>query len=628
MFPDRFTDLTNGVDYESSLQGSLSTTFAYRAIKAELGSSVRSATKYRSRNHYVISTMRIERYYSSLKEEDSTLTDDAYSLLNSQDYVGFFKSCGPNYIRGIRRAQEVTAIFKFRSSSLEIANEFANGLQVRSSRYGVDGDFFRKSKYNSIRSSIEIKILGFGLGLNQDGSETLVATDLSEYNKVMKFAFQSMTQSEDSPHIGMVYGMEVMPWVDNTEFQVAARVQDENIDIPLPRSLIPKAITRDSNDQTPFANNNSTRALYKCKDPAYKIDKYGYCCDEETLFNPDTENYEDEPSTVDQSTRVCKPRRVLDRSIAKNNMAINGEFVARLDGILRYRTNQLFTLEKCVSAVRSIPNTYSHHILKPQDTVKYDETIEFTFTVAELRMALDPKADYGMVKHMGRELDEFITMFYRPCIAAIFGTNVGSNPGTDPQFFMAYPWYDHDECSQLSCLADNMRWDREGTGCIPSLLTGQDSPDTFKEDLCALDEDANGEEEVCKHSTETLNDYRTGSKLCWSYEKDNALVPIYLIDHFCMPQLQDLVVTDESRKKNLDEREIKCRQGFHDTSAPNVISKTPSTPALTPGGELSKGVPGEIPGVIATPVGRRLMDDNVPTVPVVTWEQRENEEAM
>ena len=52
---------------------------------------------------------------------------------------------------------------------------------------------------------------------------------LEEYNDVMKFAFQSFTQNEDSHNIGMVYWIEIFPWVDNTAFQVASKVLDENV---------------------------------------------------------------------------------------------------------------------------------------------------------------------------------------------------------------------------------------------------------------------------------------------------------------------------------------------------------------------------------------------------------------
>ena len=61
---------------------------------------------------------------------------------------------------------------------------------------------------------------------------------------------------------------------------------------------------------------------------------------------------------------------------------------------------------------------------------------------------------------------------YQPCIAALFGTNIGANPDTEPQYFLAYEWLTHNACGYFSCLADNMRWDCEKGGCIPSGITG------------------------------------------------------------------------------------------------------------------------------------------------------------
>ena len=81
--------------------------------------------------------MRIERYYASLREEVSPLVEPAQELLNRQDYVGFFKACGPNYIRGIRRAQEVTAMFSFKSSDVETASQYASNVQVKLADYGI-----------------------------------------------------------------------------------------------------------------------------------------------------------------------------------------------------------------------------------------------------------------------------------------------------------------------------------------------------------------------------------------------------------------------------------------------------------------------------------------------------------
>ena len=77
---------------------------------------------------------------------------------------------------------------------------------------------------------------------------------------------------------------------------------------------------------------------------------------------------------------------------------------------------------------------------------------------------------------MGNELDEFINMCYEPCISALFGINVGSSPDVEAKYFMAYGWLTHEACSKLSCLPDNMHWNRNGSCCIGSLIIGRKGP--------------------------------------------------------------------------------------------------------------------------------------------------------
>ena len=58
----------------------------------------------RSETCIIASIMKIDRYYSSVMEEMSELSPSAKIFLDKQDYIGFFKSCGPNCVRGIRRS--------------------------------------------------------------------------------------------------------------------------------------------------------------------------------------------------------------------------------------------------------------------------------------------------------------------------------------------------------------------------------------------------------------------------------------------------------------------------------------------------------------------------------------------
>ena len=155
---DFFTDFTSSETDESALSGKIAGSFSYGFVSGSLEASSSSTSKEETKTHTISATMKIERYYSSVREEVSPLANDAFTLLERQDYVGFFKACGPNYVRSLRRAQEVTALFQFDTTSTSTAQEFSVGLQVSSPVGGGGADFSGKSKFNSASSSLTIKI--------------------------------------------------------------------------------------------------------------------------------------------------------------------------------------------------------------------------------------------------------------------------------------------------------------------------------------------------------------------------------------------------------------------------------------------------------------------------------------
>ena len=480
--------------------------------------------------------MRIERYYASVREEVSPLTTEAGSLLDAGDYIGFFKACGPNYIRGIRRAQEVTAFFMFRSSSDESASTFSNS--VRSShwrRHRYSNTNSGGSSSNTERQSMKIVIKGWGLGLSQDGSETLVSSSLEEFKGVMDFAFSTMTRVPDSLHIGQVYGMEVAPWVSNVGWQVRAELLDNAIEIPVVRSLIPRAFRISNPSDVAFDNtSDETRALFQCKEISYVTDQYGFCCEEETLYDYASREYD----ASNPSERICRPLRILDPALIKENLAANGEFIARMDRSVRYKMNQMFLLERCISAVRAIPDRYDFYLLKGLDT---NASTELDISVFEMKLALDPFNDYAILKHMAKELDEFLDMFIQPCYAALFGSNAGSSPETDASYLMLYPWHSHNECTKLSCLGNSMRWDRSAPdgGCTPSLIAGVSSSgyDTTNEGNCNIDFEKSGDNMACKHDTQLLQDTFDSTMAVW-----NEVIPTgrvdFFMDQYCLPSIR------------------------------------------------------------------------------------------
>ncbi len=591
---DTFHDFTQTTNLETEVSTKMGYSFGYWWFRTKIkGSSTSTSTsKVETKTRYLAAVMRIERYYASLREEKSPLNKPAAELLNLQDYVGFFKACGPTYIRGIRRAQEVTAIFSFKSISSQIASQYTSTIKVSSGwwrKSRLNGSTSSKSNFSSASATLQIDIVGYGLGLTEEGSETLIATSLEDFDKVMKFAFNSMTKSKNSVHIGMVYGMEVVPWVHNTQFQIESGLHDEVIEIPLSRSMIPRAYHKDDVTNMDFQNTLQDRTDFRCKEISYEIDKYGYCCELEQLYNYEEEEYDgDSPED-----RVCRPLRSLDKAIVKDNMSNNGEFVARLDRAIRHRMNQLSVLEKCISAARAIPERFDYNLLKPQDTVKYDGTIDLSFSVLELKLAIDPFYDYSMVRHLGEELDEYIDMFYQPCLAAIFGSNIGTTAETDASYFMAYPWHTHDECTKLSCLGNSMRWERSGDGgCVPGLISGNSAQSYDNDDGKNCKKDPNSGSNTCKYDSKKLNDYYAKATKSWE-----SVLPVgridYFMEHFCLPQVTENTLTKNEANAL---RTAYVKEIAEDKTMNVALGKFCKQSTTAHGGEAGRAVDGNLNG--------------------------------
>ncbi len=493
-------------------------------------------SKSNSKNtRFLTAIMRLERFYSSVREEISPLSEDGATLLASQDYVGFFKACGPNYLRGIRRAQELFATFIFTSTSDEKASQFIS--KMKTSKWTSTSS----SNFKQEESELEIHIQGFGLGLRQDGSDALMATTLEQYRKAIEFGYKAMTTVGKNHQIGMVYGFEIAPWVYNTEFQVAAGLLDVVIEVPVTRSLIPKV------------SDGGT-----CSSTVLIKDKNDNCCEQESLYKDGA--YVGPDYSGDGTDAVCKPVRTLDPNIIRDNMVNNGEFVARLDSTLRYKMTALSTLENCISAANTISDNFKYNKLKSKDSAGYDRLTDSRVSLAELKLSLDPKKDFRVVKQLSREIFEWMEMYYEPCLAAIFGANVGFTPQSDVNFFMAYPWYSHDECMKLTCLSPSLRWDRAtGTKCVSGVLHGTAAVEyTSSETFCAKDVDQFGDTEVCKYDQSAMSECQTTEikDTCWKDLETTSLER--LMTHFCNPVVTYDVV-DEDTENKMDTAWNSCR---------------------------------------------------------------------
>jgi transketolase C-terminal domain/subunit len=169
---DFVEDIRVNENNDYTLSPKLGSSFGSDFIKAELSAS-KNDKNSSSQEHKIVASMRIDRYYSSVDENKANFRKGVLDIIEDKDYVSFFKACGPMFVRSIRRAQEVTAMFTFKTSYESIVRDME--AAIKATIYG-SAEAKMSSNVQNTMKTLEIKIVAFGLGLDDEGSETLVAT--------------------------------------------------------------------------------------------------------------------------------------------------------------------------------------------------------------------------------------------------------------------------------------------------------------------------------------------------------------------------------------------------------------------------------------------------------------------
>jgi len=192
---------------------------------------------YHSHNIYV--EINLNSYYASLDESSSKMSDSAGKLLENNDILGFFSSCGSYYVRSIGRNAKFIAIFTYKTKTREPDPEFEEDLEAEINGFGkgikekLQDDVIgsatsalgvmtdREFRKKAASKKLTINVAAFGLGKNE--SATLISYDIGTFKSAIADAFMSM----QNPRTGKVSSIEVVPWVENTDFQVLIKLEEE-----------------------------------------------------------------------------------------------------------------------------------------------------------------------------------------------------------------------------------------------------------------------------------------------------------------------------------------------------------------------------------------------------------------
>lgn len=186
--------------------------------------------------HHIKVEINMHTYYASVDESASALSDAAKTLLLNRDIPGFFHSCGSYYVRSLGRDAKFVSIFTYMDESqtkdrsfelqLELAIKgFGSGILKSINGVGESAGLESQitSSFTSMSKKKKLTITTKAWGLGKNKNATLIAYDLDSYKAAIKDAFISM----QDPMTGRVSTMEVVPWVENAEFQNLIRLEED-----------------------------------------------------------------------------------------------------------------------------------------------------------------------------------------------------------------------------------------------------------------------------------------------------------------------------------------------------------------------------------------------------------------
>ncbi len=197
----------------------------YMGISVDMSQKFTYASGKKEFFHHIYVEINMDTYYASVDEAKSKMSSSAGMLLTNNDIPGFFSSCGSYYVRSLGRNAKFVSIFSYTSVEETKDAAFEAALEMSVKAFGVEGGS-RSAISSSVSQQASNKKLtittnAYGLGKNEGA--TLISYDLETFKAAIKDAFISM----QNPMTGKVTSMEIVPWVENTEFQSLIKLEKE-----------------------------------------------------------------------------------------------------------------------------------------------------------------------------------------------------------------------------------------------------------------------------------------------------------------------------------------------------------------------------------------------------------------
>uniref|UniRef100_A0A7S1BJC4 Uncharacterized protein n=1 Tax=Corethron hystrix TaxID=216773 RepID=A0A7S1BJC4_9STRA len=126
----------------------------------------------------------------------------------------FFQACGPSFIRSMRRSCEFSTLFDLKTEEATDTATLDYIIQSAGSSIS-DSTVIAEST-----SSEDLTISMTAYGIDISSSNAFMARSFDAYGDVLDAAFKSCMD----PNVGLVKSIEVVPWVNNVQFQNIAKL--------------------------------------------------------------------------------------------------------------------------------------------------------------------------------------------------------------------------------------------------------------------------------------------------------------------------------------------------------------------------------------------------------------------
>lgn len=345
-------------------------------VDVNLQTSLTTATGEKEFFHHIYVEIDMDTYYASVDEAKTRMGDNAAKLLTNNDIPGFFSACGTYYVRSLGRNAKFVSVFTYSDKSTQKDVAFEAGLEMQIKAFapvvGVGGQRTAKVSTSFAQTASEKSLMittnAFGLGKNEGA--TLISYDIETFKAAIKDAFISM----QNPLTGKVTTMEVVPWVENAEFQVLIKLE--------------KDIT-DPDTGKPMINYKKKQILNRNGEYLAEIERA-----DRNMMN------------IYYKAKICK--QTIDASWASDNK------------ILPLYQNTRIVNNKAPDKTMLLKDLYEKH-LKEEEIQKLLDN-EDKFMIQKAQKCIDKMLDTGMFKISWRKIPECWNM--RGDLSAVIGETI------------------------------------------------------------------------------------------------------------------------------------------------------------------------------------------------------------